>query len=170
MSAAAELALTVEQQLRAVREVLRQPLASRVTQGALTGPQRSVMEALVRDGGLSLKALSAQVGLAHSTVSGIVDRLAQRGLVRRVIESNDRRQTRIVVTPRVQRFVRGVPALMRSPLVEALERARPTERRAIALGVATLARLVCPAVRLSQRAPRGPNHLTAAPTAPRGYG
>ncbi len=138
----AALAAQLERQLRFVREALRQPVESQAAPAALTGPQRSVLEALVREGGLSLKALSARVRLAHSTASGIVDRLEQRGLVRRVVEPDDRRQTRLVVTPQVQRFVQRAPALMRSPLVDALLRARPSERQAIVRGVETLARLM----------------------------
>ena len=37
------------------------------------------MRIVVRNDGISLKELSAAVNLAHSTVSGIVDRLEKRG-------------------------------------------------------------------------------------------
>ena len=70
---------------------------------ALTPPQLLAMQTLVEaalaglesgdpgDGGLSLSALSSRLGLAHSTTSGIVDRLERLGLVRREPRPDDRR-------------------------------------------------------------------------------
>jgi DNA-binding MarR family transcriptional regulator len=101
------------------------------------------MHALVESGGMSLKALSAHLGLAHSTVSGIVDRLEKRGLVQRQADKADQRVTHIAVTPRVRDFVRGtLPGLSIHPLVEALRRADPAQRRAIAGGLKVLRNLL----------------------------
>ena len=74
------MAQEIEDHVRAVRQILRQPVEAEFARGNLTAPQRSVMQALFHGGGLSLKELSRRVGLAHSTVSGIVDRLEKRGL------------------------------------------------------------------------------------------
>jgi len=46
---------------------------------------------LVDSGGLSLKLLSEKVSLAHSTVSGIVDRLEKRGMVKPGVLASHRR-------------------------------------------------------------------------------
>src|SRR5215470_5098892 len=91
-----QLALELEQHLTAIRQEIRRPVEAEFAKGGLTGPQRSVMQALVQSGGGSLKELTARVGLAHSTVSGIVDRLKRRGLVERRPDLNDRRHTRII--------------------------------------------------------------------------
>jgi DNA-binding MarR family transcriptional regulator len=77
------MAREIEEHLSAVRQILRQPVEAEFARGNLTAPQRSVMQALFHSGGLSLKELSRRVGLAHSTVSGIVDRLEKRGLATR---------------------------------------------------------------------------------------
>jgi len=45
------------------------------------------MGQLARHGGMSVKELSQKVGLSHSTVSGIVDRLERKGLAARVQDS-----------------------------------------------------------------------------------
>ena len=52
----------------------------------MTVPQVNALEELTRVDGLSLKALSARMGLSHSTVSGIVDRLGRRGFVLKALE------------------------------------------------------------------------------------
>src|SRR5215469_11441177 len=139
----AAMARDVERDLRAIRQFLRRPLEAAIAEGALTGPQQSAMEALVRSGGLSLKELSQELGLAHSTVSGIVDRLEKRGMVERKADGADRRVSRIVPTRQVRQFVREtMPELERHPLAEALADATGAERQAVALGIATLRRLL----------------------------
>jgi len=74
--------------------------------GNLTGPQRSAMEIIIRSDGLSLKDLSARLGLSHSTVSGIVDKLERQGTIERQAAENDRRFSRIVMTRVVRDFLR----------------------------------------------------------------
>jgi DNA-binding MarR family transcriptional regulator len=133
------LAERLDRQLRAVAAALRQPVETEIAKGHLTGPQRSVMQALVHAGGLSLKALSKQVGLAHSTVSGIVDRLEQRGLVQRQTDPDDRRITRVAPSDLVRAYLRDtLPTLRLNPLLRALQRATPEEQAEITKGIATL--------------------------------
>ena len=142
------LAQQMEAQLAGIRRRLRQRLEAEFARGAdLTGPQRLVMAALVglgeKTGGMSLKELSEKVGLAHSTVSGIVDRLEARGMVERRASDEDRRVTRVVASAAVRQFMRRrVPELTLSPLVRALRRATAAERTAVQDGLNTLERLL----------------------------
>jgi DNA-binding MarR family transcriptional regulator len=134
-----QAAETIERDLRAIRERIRRPLEAAIARGNLTGPQQSVMHALVHSEGMSLKELSAHLGLAHSTVSVIVDRLQERGLVERRTSETDRRVSRIAVTRQVRDFVRKtMPGLTIHPLVEALGRATAAQRRAIVEGLKIL--------------------------------
>ncbi len=135
----AGMAREIDQTLREIQRALRKPLANEIARGELTLPQRNIMEILVRSDGLSLKELSQRAGLAHSTVSGIVDRLEKRGMVSRQADTEDGRSTRIEVTEDVREFVREkIPHLIRQPLLEALERASPEQRGRIQEGVRTL--------------------------------
>jgi DNA-binding MarR family transcriptional regulator len=139
----AGLAEEVIGHLRATRQALRKPVETEIARGGLTGPQRSVVHALVHSGGMSLKQLSGRVGLAHSTVSGIVDRLEARGLVERHGDAADGRVTRIDASARVRTYVRDtLPALARSPLTDALRRASSGDRLAILDGLRRLRRLL----------------------------
>jgi DNA-binding MarR family transcriptional regulator len=134
-----EIAQEIDQHLSAIRSMARKPLEAQFARGHLTGPQRSVMQALVNSDGLSLKDLSRRVGLAHSTVSGIVDRLENRGLVKRDTHKTDRRLTVITVSRAVQDFMqKTLPALTIHPLVEALQLARPADRTIILEGLRKL--------------------------------
>jgi len=137
------LALEIEQHLTAIRQEIRRPVEAEFAKGGLTGPQRSVMQALVRSGGGSLKELTSQIGLAHSTVSGIVDRLEKRGLVERQPNLDDRRHTRITVSHEVREFLeKKYPVIAAHPLFDVLRGAGATERNAIVTGIRTLRRLL----------------------------
>jgi len=138
-----QLALEIEQHLTAIRQEIRRPVEAEFAKGGLTGPQRSVMQALVRSGGGSLKQLTAQIGLAHSTISGIVDRLEKRGLVERQPNLDDRRHTRITVSVEVREFLeKRYPVIAAHPLFDVLRRAEVSERNAIMTGVRALRRLL----------------------------
>jgi len=138
-----ELAQQTERQLNIIQRSMRQRLQAEFARGNLTGPQRLVMSVLVRTQGLSLTQLSEAVSLAHSTVSGIVDRLAKQGLIERQTHPTDRRITLLVASPPVREFIdTRMPELALHPLLEALAEASATERRAISQGLNTLSQLL----------------------------
>lgn len=119
----------MERDLGAIRHALRKPVEAEVAQGGLTVPQKALMQVVVRHHGISLKDLSRQLSLAHSTVSGIVDRLEKRGLIDRRASDSDGRVSCIFPSNAVAAFVRDqIPALTRGPLQTALHRAAPAER------------------------------------------
>ena len=134
------LAHEIDRDLRTIRETVRRPLVVEFARGNLTGPQQSAMAAIVQSAeGISLKSLSAHLGLAHSTTSGIVDRLEKRGLVKRKPDQKDGRLTGITASAEVRDFLgKTMPKLSIHPLVEALRRASPSERALITQGLKTL--------------------------------
>ena len=137
------MARELDRDLRAVRQTINRPIEALIESGGLTGPQQSAMRVLVESDGLSLKDLSKELGLAHSTVSGIVDRLEKQGLAKRETDEVDRRLAKLVVTDQVRKFLRETwPALEMHPLAEALRAATPAERQQVLQGVRTLRRLL----------------------------
>jgi DNA-binding MarR family transcriptional regulator len=138
-----KLAQEVDQHLGVIRQKLREPLKTEFARGGLTGPQRIVMQALVQSEGLSLKQLSARVSLAHSTVSGIVDRLQARGMVVRRKDEADGRATVIAPSGEVREFLTNrMPELAISPLTGALREASASERATVLRGIRKLRALV----------------------------
>jgi DNA-binding MarR family transcriptional regulator len=130
---------TITGLLRTIRIILKRPVREAIAGSDLTAPQVSVLKTLVEHESLSLKDLSARLGLAHSTVSSIVDRLERRGLVRRQTSAADRRFTCIHPTAVVKTWVKTAAALHHpAMLVEALHRASPKERALIREGLRTL--------------------------------
>lgn len=65
-----------------------------------TLPRFDVMAALYRDReGLKMNELSRRLRVSNGNVTGIVDRLADDGLVERIAIESDRRATRVRLTP-----------------------------------------------------------------------
>jgi DNA-binding MarR family transcriptional regulator len=133
----------MDRDLAAIRRVLRRPLEIEIARGELTVPQTAVMRVVVRQPGVSLKNLSRQLSLAHSTVSGIVDRLEKQGMLTRKPDPSDGRASCIYPTRPVVEFVsKQIPVLSQGPLQNALDRATPAEREAIAKALSRLRQLL----------------------------
>jgi DNA-binding MarR family transcriptional regulator len=81
---------------------------------------------------LQLREITRAVGLAQSTVSGIVERLVQAGMLVRTEDPLDARATRIATSPTVREFIeKRMPQMTLSPLAAALRRAGGNEAQAI---------------------------------------
>ena len=146
-SALQPLAEQLARDLGAIRKLLRQPLDAEIAKGNLTGPQRAVMQVVVRselrETGISLKDLSAELGLAQSTVSGISDRLQRDGLLERRPDPKDGRAIRIFPTAPVIEFLQNqMPHLINDPLERALAKASPNEIAEIKRALARLRELL----------------------------
>jgi DNA-binding MarR family transcriptional regulator len=117
-----DLARQIEQRLTSIRQHLRKPLEAEFARGHLTGPQRSVMSVVVSSRELlRIREVTAAVGLAQSTVSGIVERLVQAGMLVRLDDPSDARASRLAPSPRVRTFLeKRMPQLRLSPLLVAL--------------------------------------------------
>jgi DNA-binding MarR family transcriptional regulator len=123
------------------RDLFRNPFAEAEASG-LTGPQVTLIASLVSRGPMTLTELSRAWGMSHSTASGIVDRLASRGLLQRTPDATDRRRRRIVVTDKVTRYVRELEAGPAGRLATALAAATTEQRRSITSGLQLLRELL----------------------------
>lgn len=111
------------------------------TLGELTPSQLSVLASLDRLGPLTLTALAGHEGVAGSSISGIVARLAEKGLVKRVPNPEDRRSTLVKPTEQGRAVLEKGRGERTAYLAERLERLSPDEREVLAEAVAILARM-----------------------------
>jgi DNA-binding MarR family transcriptional regulator len=117
------------QYVRTIRSMLKQVENVDITPIDLTPAQVGVLRELATTDGLSLKELSQRLGLAHSTVSGIVDRLALRGFVQRRADATDRRFNRIYLEPTVTNYMDNVFYSQRSATLARAIADIPAEER-----------------------------------------
>jgi len=75
-----------------------------VQDSGFTLPQLSVISILEKHGEQKVSELSFKMGLSNSTVSGILDRLEQKDIIKRERTKNDRRVVKISLTGKSQDF------------------------------------------------------------------
>ncbi len=138
----------IDGHLRTIRRRLLQAARAEVARSNLTPPQVNLMMILARyhhlhGAGLTIRDLSQAMGLAQSTVSGIVERLEKKGFVARKVDAQDRRYSHVVLTREVKAYIEENMSRMRlGPIMSALARAEPRDRQAILTGLQLLEALL----------------------------
>ena len=87
--------------LRSINRRLEHYFTLHLQQYDLTFPQLLLIREVYRHSNLPISELSQRLGLANSTVCGMVDRLEKRELLARVRDTHDRRVIRIATTPKM---------------------------------------------------------------------
>ncbi|GAA6204451.1 MULTISPECIES: MarR family transcriptional regulator [Thalassotalea] len=64
----------------------------------LTGPQLLIMQEIARVKGVTASQIAKQINLSAATVTNILDRLENRGLIERVRSSEDKRRVSLFLT------------------------------------------------------------------------
>jgi MarR family transcriptional regulator, organic hydroperoxide resistance regulator len=95
----------------------------------LSGPQLWALTILDGEPGLSLGELAERMFAHASTVSGVVERLVERGAIRRVVDQQDRRGVRLSLSPAGRRLLRTSPSPVQEGMRRALAEMPPTRLR-----------------------------------------
>lgn len=85
--------------MQKIRRVMREFTFSIIQDSELTLPQLTVVAVIEEYGELPVSRISELAGLAKSTISGIIDRLENKGLVKRNRPGNDRRTVFVSLVP-----------------------------------------------------------------------
>lgn len=131
--------------LRAVRRIARAlALASRelAKRHSLTVPQLLCLRLLKDAVALSAGSIAAALSLSPQTVTGLLDRLEERGLVRRARSEADRRQVLVSLTSRGEEIVASEAPTLQDRFVARLNYLSPARRRALRRALATVVRLL----------------------------
>jgi DNA-binding MarR family transcriptional regulator len=121
--------------INAIRRIVRALSTSARTAEAtagITGAQLLVLEKLRDARAHSLNDLADRTFTHQSTVSVVVERLVQRGLVARTRSESDARRIELTVTPAGRAVLRRAPPPAQSRLLEAMRSLPSTECRALA--------------------------------------
>src|SRR5262245_29579896 len=116
---------------RVVRSLHESSRASEKTLG-LTGAQLFVLQKLADAPGLSLNALAAQTHTHQSSVSTVVSRLVERGLVLRTAAPDDARRLELRVSAEGRRLSARAPDAAQTRLIDAIDRLPVARRRVLA--------------------------------------
>ncbi len=128
--------------LDALRHIVRAlRIASRAAEKrvGLSGAQLFALHKLADGRTLSLGELAARTLTHQSSISVVVQRLVERGLVRRQASRADGRRTEVTITSAGRARLRRAPQAAQDDLIAAVEHLQTAERRAL---VRTLTKLV----------------------------
>jgi DNA-binding MarR family transcriptional regulator len=134
-----------EQVLMSLRQIIRAvDLHSRklVHDHGLTGPQLLVLRTLDRMGVVPVGTLAKEIILSHATVTGVLDRLEKRVLVRRTRSDLDKRKVLVGVTEAGLVILESAPSLLQEDFVERLSKLKPWEQTLILSSVQRIASMM----------------------------
>ncbi|PJD92965.1 MAG: MarR family transcriptional regulator [Legionella sp.] len=98
----------------------------------ITVPQLVCLYEIYEKGVMTLSVLSKQVHLSSSTLVGVIDRLEEKGLIRRTRDTEDRRVIFIEITEKGEQFVSTSPHLLHNKLDEQFKVIEESEQILIA--------------------------------------
>jgi DNA-binding MarR family transcriptional regulator len=106
----------------------------------VSGAQLFVLQKLAESPGVSLTALAARTHTHQSSVSTVVSRLADRGLVLRSPAATDRRRLELRLSAEGRRLIGRAPDAAQTRLIQAVEQLPAARRRALAQSLLELTR------------------------------
>jgi DNA-binding MarR family transcriptional regulator len=126
------------QETRAILDAVRRVVqalheSSRAAEKTLgvTGAQLFVLQTLADAPGLSLNALAEQTHTHQSSVSTVVSRLVERGLVLRTPAPDDARRLELRVSAEGRRLAARAPHAAQAMLIHAIQQMPPAGRRTL---------------------------------------
>jgi DNA-binding MarR family transcriptional regulator len=126
--------------LRRIVRALGASARATVHASGVTGAQAVVLAALDQAPAPSVNDLAARTFTHQSTVSGVVERLVERGFVARVRSDTDARRIGLALTRSGRAVLRRTPRLAQTQLFYALSILPPAELEVIARGLGTTIR------------------------------
>ncbi len=120
--------------LIAIRRIIQSiDLHSRylVRQFGLTGPQLIILQEVSNLGEVSISEIAKAVSLGQATVTGILERLENRGLIKRRRSKSDKRMVLIQVTQACKQLLKKAPPPMQEHFIERFENLKDWEQAMI---------------------------------------
>lgn len=114
-----------------VGKALRRELEARAAPLDVTPPQFHVLFRLWRGDGILTSELTKEIWSDGGTITGLLDRLEAKGLIRRERSLEDRRAVHIFLTPAGRELEAPLTQILAAVDAQALEGFRPEERQAL---------------------------------------
>lgn len=134
-----------EQVLVSLRRIMRAvDLHSRqlVRLTGLTAPQLLALRTLAANGELTAGAIARAVQLSQATITAVLDRLEEAGLVVRVRSERDRRQVLVRLTDAGRKACRAAPMLLQEHFVARYQELSQTQQAALLDALQQVARMM----------------------------
>jgi DNA-binding MarR family transcriptional regulator len=141
VSKAEEISETV-QSLRRIFKAIEDYSYEILISFGITGPQLWALKTISRSAGLALGDLSKKMYLHPSTISGVIDKLEGKNLVRRRRDSVDRRVVTVDLTPAGKELAKRAPNPVQGRMIYGLRKLKKDELHAIYESIRTLTEIM----------------------------
>ena len=128
---------------RNINRTLRHEFHGLMQDSGFTFPQLSVISILAKNGKQKVSDISERIGLSDSTVSGILDRLEQKGIIERKRNKDDRRVVKIYLSNGSQEICQEFHRKREEYFAHLLKELSEQEINDIIKGLEILNRVVC---------------------------
>ncbi len=128
--------------LRRVVQALRESSRKAERRFGLSGAQLFVLQKLAESSAVSLNDLARLTHTHQSSVSAVVTRLVEKGLVRRLRSERDARMLKLTLTSAGVRLARRSPDIAQQRLEQAIESLPLGRRKALASALSDVAKAV----------------------------
>ncbi|GAI96694.1 unnamed protein product, partial [marine sediment metagenome] len=128
---------------RNFNRTLRHEFHGLMQDSGFTFPQLSVISILAKNGKQKVSDISEKMGLSDSTVSGILDRLEQKGIIERKRNKDDRRVVKIYLSKGSQEICQEFHRKREECFTHLLKELTEQEINDIIKGLEILNRVVC---------------------------
>jgi DNA-binding MarR family transcriptional regulator len=131
--------------LRRIVQALRKASTDSTGKSGLTAAQTFLLRTLQAHAGASVNDLATLTRTHQSSVSEVISRLEEKGLVDRRPAAEDRRRVELRLTPAGEALVNQHGRTPQEEMLEAIDTLPPETRKSLAQGLRALAAAVSPA-------------------------
>ncbi|MCX8128822.1 MAG: MarR family transcriptional regulator [Clostridia bacterium] len=108
----------------------------------ITAPQGMILSILIKKGKMKISELSEQIFLSNSTVSGIIDRLENQGIVERERSMDDKRVVYVKLSPKADEMHKDFHQIVEAKWEKLIKKGTQEDLEKILEGLNTLKRLL----------------------------
>ncbi|MDT8717781.1 MarR family transcriptional regulator [Clostridium sp. 19966] len=130
--------ITLIKSMKRIMQSIKRSMDQEFKDINMTGPQGMLIGILLHFNKMKISELSEKLQLSNSTVSGIIDRLENQGLVERTRSKEDRRVVYVNVTPEFKKNAENHFKKIEAKYEELMKEATPEEVESIRKGLRTL--------------------------------
>lgn len=108
----------------------------------LTVPQWLILQALSASGEMQISELARRISLSHATVTSILNRMSDKGLVQRKRNSADRRAVRVSLTAKGKTTFEEAPELLQEAFVARFRQLERWEQKLLTSAIERVASMM----------------------------
>lgn len=126
----------IRESIHYIHHYLRKKLQKEAEKYGITLPQMRVINEVIKHQNIGVKKISDNLSMNHSTVSEVVERLFQKGILNKTPNPKDKRSVNISLTKDVSVFLEGNQTeIVNRSMIRVLNHLNPIEQERVREGL-----------------------------------